>query len=476
MTQPADTIDTSGAAAPAKTLEVRPGVQRDARGWITDWRPEDATFWSTTGRAVARRNLNWSIFAEFLGFIVWQLWSIVVVQLPAAGFDVSIGQQLTLVSVVALTGATLRFPYTFMVGRFGGRNWTIASALLLLLPTVGLALAVSDPTTSYGTLLFVAALAGFGGGNFASSMANITYFYPAKEKGWALGLNAAGGNLGAAVSQLVTPVVISLLAFGAAAMNLPMAGWFWVPFILLAAWGAWRNMDNLTTAKSDVAGSLSALREPHLWVMALLYIGTFGSFIGFAGTFPTLLASTFPQYSGFQIASATAPLAFLGALVGSLARPYGGRLADRVGGARMTVIAFVAMAVGALAAVLTLPLENFWVFLGCFLFLFVATGVGNGSAYRMIPAIFAARSGVNDDHGSDLGISTGRRASAALGIIAGIGAYGGFFIPQVLRVANESTGSYDLAFFAFAAVYVAFAIITWGVYARRTSAMGRAGV
>lgn len=172
------------------------------------------------------------------------------------------------------------------------------------------------------------------------------------------------------MSQFSVPIVISLLAFGAAAKNLPMAGWFWVPFILLAAWGAWKNMDDLTTAKSDLAGSLSALREPHPWVMALLCIGTFGSFVGFAGTFPELIADTFPQHSGFQVGTATVTLAFMGALVGSLARPCGGRLADRVGGARMTTIAFCAMAVGVLTAVLTLPTENFWVFLACFLFLF----------------------------------------------------------------------------------------------------------
>ena len=290
----------------------------------------------------------------------------------------------------SLVGATLRIPYTFMVPRFGGRNWTIVSALLLLIPSIGLGLCVSNPETPFGVMLFVAALAGFGGGNFASSMANITFFYPAREKGWALGLNAAGGNLGAAVAQLAVPIAITLLAAGT--VNLPIAGLMWVPLILLAAFGAWKYMDNLTSAKGDVAGSLAALKEPHLWVMALLYIGTFGSFIGFAGVFPKLIKDYFPAFSSIGVGTVALSLAFLGPLVGSLARPYGGRMADRMGGARMTVAAFAAMAVITLTMIWTLPLKNFWLFLVLFLLLFTASGFGNGATYRMIPIIFATSS------------------------------------------------------------------------------------
>ena len=337
------------------TLDHRPGR------WIANWDAENKEQWESAGRSIARRNLNWSIFAEFLGFVVWQLWSIVVVQLPAAGFTFSTNEIFWLISMPSLVGATLRIPYTFMVPRFGGRNWTIVSALLLLIPTIGLGLCVANPATPFGVMLFVAALAGFGGGNFASSMANITFFYPAREKGWALGLNAAGGNLGAAVAQLAVPIAITLLAAGT--VNLPVAGFMWVPLILLAAFGAWKYMNNLTSAKGDVAGSLAAVKEPHLWIMALLYIGTFGSFIGFAGVFPKLIKDYFPAFSSISVGTVALSLAFLGPLVGSLARPYGGRMADRMGGARMTVAAFAAMAVITLTMLWTLPLKNFWLFL-----------------------------------------------------------------------------------------------------------------
>lgn len=460
-------VNGSATAQPSRestALEFRPGR------WIANWDAENKEQWESVGRGIARRNLNWSIFAEFLGFVVWQLWSIVVVQLPAAGFTFSTSEIFWLISMPSLVGATLRIPYTFMVPRFGGRNWTIVSALLLLIPSVGLALCVANPETPFGVMLLVAGLAGFGGGNFASSMANITFFYPAREKGWALGLNAAGGNLGAAVAQLAVPIVITLLAVGT--VNLPMAGWMWVPFILLAAFGAFKFMNNLTSAKGDVAGSVAALKEPHLWIMALLYIGTFGSFIGFAGVFPKLIKDYFPDFSTIGVGTVALSLAFLGPLVGSLARPYGGRMADRMGGARMTVAAFASMAIITLTMIWTLPLRSFWLFLVLFLLLFTASGFGNGATYRMIPVIFAtssraAKNGANS-------VATQRLASSALGLISAIGAYGGFVIPQVLNAANTATGSYTPAFYGFVAAYVLMLVVCWACYIRNANrnAMG----
>ncbi|GAA5099831.1 NarK family nitrate/nitrite MFS transporter [Microbacterium yannicii] len=456
----------SPADAPV-TLAHRPGR------WIDGWNPENGAFWESQGRSIARRNLGWSIFAEFLGFIIWQLWSIVVVMLPAAGFTLSSSELFWLISVPSLVGATLRFPYTFMVAIFGGRNWTIVSAGLLLIPATLLGFVVANPETPFGVLLLVAALGGVGGGNFASSMANITYFFPQKEKGWALGLNAAGGNLGTAVAQFAVPIVVTIGA--AATINISLAGWMWIPLILVAMWGAWRYMDNLSSAKADFAGAAGALREPHLWLMALLYIGTFGSFIGFASVFPKLIADQFPEYSSFQIGSASLTLAFLGALVGSLARPFGGRLADRIGGARVTVGAFAVMALGALSLIWTMPVQNFWVFLGCFLVLFAATGVGNGSTYRMIPSIFAARGLARHAlPGTPEGVTLQRRAAAALGLISAIGAYGGFLIPQVLNASQLATGGYTAAFYGFVGAYVALMVITVLVYViPRTSLAGQ---
>lgn len=463
MTTTVTPSTTNAPAPPPSTGTASVTLTRRPGRWIDGWNPEDAVFWATEGRAIARRNLGWSIFAEFLGFIVWQLWSIVVVMLPAAGFTLTSSESFWLISLPSLVGATLRFPYTFMVAIFGGRNWTIVSAGLLLIPAVLLGVVVANPETPFGVLLLIAALGGVGGGNFASSMANITYFFPQKEKGWALGLNAAGGNLGTSVAQFAVPIVVTIGA--ASTMNISLAGWMWIPLILVAMWGAWRYMDNLSSAKADFAGSAAALREPHLWLMALLYIGTFGSFIGFASVFPKLIADQFPAFSTIQVGQAAVSLAFLGALVGSLARPYGGRLADRFGGARVTVGAFTVMALGALGLIWTLPLQSFWVFLGCFLVLFAATGMGNGSTYRMIPSIFAARALARGiEPGSADAVKVQRKAAAALGLISAIGAYGGFLIPQVLNASQLATGGYTAAFYGFVAGYVALLVVTVLVY------------
>ncbi|MGO4535992.1 MFS transporter [Leifsonia sp. 2MCAF36] len=455
-TVPEPTTTATATTGPvASSLTFRPGR------WIDGWNAEDPQQWDQQGAAIAQRNLRWSIFAEFLGFVVWQLWSIVVVALPTAGFHFTTGQTFWLISMPSLVGATLRFPYTFMVPRVGGRNWTMISAALLLIPAIGLALCVANPETPFGVMLLVAALAGLGGGNFASSMANITYFYPQRKKGWALGLNAAGGNLGAAVAQFAVPIVITIGA--GATLQLPLAGLVWVPLILVAIVGAGLRMNNLTNARADVKASLAALRAPELWLMALLYIGTFGSFIGFSGVFPKLIADQFPGFSAFPVAGATVSLAFLGALVGSLARPFGGRLADRFGGSVITMAAFIVMALGALAVMVTLPLDNFWLFLVFFLVLFIASGAGNGATYRMIPTLFALRSGATDGHSTAGDISAQRTAAAALGIVSAFGAYGGFVIPQVLSLSKTSTGGYVTGLGWFVAAYVVFLAITVGV-------------
>ena len=186
----------------------RPGPDRRQGRWISDWRPEDETSGSSGGRAVARRNLVWSIFAEHLGFSVWLIWSVGSAFLLAQGFAFTPQQLFLLVALPNLVGSLLRLPYTFAVPRFGGRNWTMVSAGLLLVPTLLFAYAVQHPGTPYWVFCLIAATAGFGGGNFASSMANINFFYPAAKKGAALGLNAAGGNLGVALIQLLLPVIV----------------------------------------------------------------------------------------------------------------------------------------------------------------------------------------------------------------------------------------------------------------------------
>jgi NNP family nitrate/nitrite transporter-like MFS transporter len=441
--------ESEPTSSTATETAPKSAVQRYTGRWIDHWDPEDKTLWEDGGRRTARRNLVLSIFAEFLGFGAWALWSIVVPQLPAAGFDLTVDQMFWLISVPALVGATLRIPYTFAVPVFGGRNWTIVSALLLLLPIGALMLTVSDPTTPFPLLLGAAALAGLGGGNFASSMANISFFFPEKEKGAALGWNAAGGNIGTAAVQLAVPLVIVT----GAGVALDRAGLIFIPFILLAAFLAWRWMDNLTEAKADPRSFGVAVKNKHTWIISFIYIGTFGSFIGYAGAFPTLLKGQFPDVA--------IPLAFMGALVGSVARPLGGILADRVGGVAVTLGSFTVMALGAMGAIYALGTGSFAMFFGSFLILFVATGMGNGSVYRMIPAVFKVSG------------ATAKAAAGCIGIAGAIGAFGGFLIPRGFALSTTVAGSLVPALWVFIGVYAVMALVTWFVYGRGAMAEAR---
>jgi MFS transporter, NNP family, nitrate/nitrite transporter len=456
---------TTSIAGTTEAPVTRAGERGPGR-WIDDFDPEDAAFWEKTGRGIARRNLMWSIVAEHLGFSVWLLWSIVAVHLNDAGFAFTDDQLFWLVAIPSLVGATLRLPYTFAVPRFGGRNWTVVSALLLVIPATGLAWAVSNPGTPFWAMLLVAATAGVGGGNFASSMANISYFFPEKEKGWALGLNAAGGNIGVAVVQ--APIVVSALIVAGGGLHLARAGLMWIPLAVLAAVAAWRYMDNLTHAKADFASSAAAARRGHTWVMSFLYIGTFGSFIGYSAAFPLLIKTQFPDVAVTQFA-------FLGALVGSLSRPVGGRLSDRLGGARITAASFVVMGIGVLGGVWSLTLESFPVFLVSFMLLFVATGVGNGSTYRMIPSIFHARA--MDEGFTVEAVRTARReAAAAIGIISAIGAYGGFLVPRTYAWASAGYGSIVPALYAYLGLYAVMLAVTWTFYLRPAARLAKVGV
>jgi len=439
--------------------------------WISEWNPEDQTFWKTKGKYIARRNLIWSIFAEHIGFSIWLLWSIVATKLPQAGFHYTTDQLFQLVALPGLIGSLMRFPYTFAVTTFGGRNWTIFSAAVLFAPTLALAYFVTQPDTPFWLMLVVAATAGLGGGNFASSMANISFFYPDRMKGWALGLNAAGGNIGVSGVQLLTPLI---LGFGfislyqatpvAGGLYLQNAGLMWIVPLAIAVTGAILFMNNLTSARSTFKDQLVIVRRKHTWVMSYLYIGTFGSFIGYSAAFPLLIKTQFPEI--------TVAIAFLGPLVGSLSRPLGGLLADKIGGAIVTFWNFVAMGAATIGVMYFVDVKDFQGFLLMFLILFVTTGIGNGSTYRMIPSIFREEKRREAKGLGEAGLATALRAAsiesaAALGFIGAIGACGGYLIPRGFGASIAATGGPHLALAIFLTFYVTCIVITWRYYLRK---------
>ncbi|MBV9825595.1 MAG: MFS transporter [Alphaproteobacteria bacterium] len=443
---------------------------RRGASWISDWNPENRSFWESEGKYIARRNLIWSILAEHFGFSIWLIWSIVATKLPQAGFHYSTDELFQLVALPGLIGALMRFPYTFAVARFGGRNWTMVSAALLFIPTIALAFFVARPDTPFWLMLIVAATAGLGGGNFASSMANISFFYPDRMKGWALGLNAAGGNIGVSTVQLLVPILMGFGIFNlylatpqAGGVYIQNAGLIWLPLIVVAVFGAYRYMNNLATARSTFADQLVIVKRKHTWIMSWLYIGTFGSFIGYSAAFPLLLKTQFPAI--------TLSVAFLGPLVGSVVRPLGGLLADRIGGAKVTFWNFIVMAVATVGVMHFVTVKEFGGFLAMFLILFVTTGVGNGSTFRMIPSIFREQklreAGAALDARPKAMLAAARESAAVIGFVSAIGACGGYLIPRSFGASIAATGAPHLALEAFLIFYLTCIGLTWWYYMRR---------
>lgn len=448
-----------------ETVEFRPSpgvvTPPPKPHWIIDWRPEDEAYWASTGRPIARRNLIFSILSEHIGFSIWSVWSVLVLFMGPK-YHISPADKFLLTSVPTLVGSVLRIPYTFAVARFGGRNWTIASALLLLIPTVAAAV-VMKPGVSLGTLLVVAALAGVGGRNFASSMANINAFYPDKAKGFALGLNAGGGNIGVAAAQLVGLLVLAVWGKDHPRYVLGI----YLPLIILAALGAALYMDNLTGLRNDKRGMLEVLHYRDTWVISLLYIGTFGSFIGFGFAFGQVLQVQFK--ADYPTPIDAAYITFLGPLIGSLIRPVGGRLADRFGGARITFWNFVAMAAAAVLVLVASLDKSLPLFLTGFIALFVFSGIGNGSTYKMIPAIFQTKAGNKIVAGADTIAAhvEARRLSAGLiGIAGAIGAFGGVLVNLAFRQSFLDTKNGNAAYIAFIAYYAVCFVVTYAVYLR----------
>jgi NNP family nitrate/nitrite transporter-like MFS transporter len=451
---------------------------------INTWEPEAPTFWQKSGRGTANRNLWISIPALALAFAVWMVWSVVVVKLPAIGFQYSTNQLFWLTALPGLSGATLRIFYSFMVPIFGGRKWTTISTASLLVPAIGIGYAVQDVTTGYPTMLVLALLCGFGGGNFASSMANISFFFPKAQKGYALGMNAGLGNLGVSAVQFVVPLVITASVFGTLGggaqtlakggdLWLQNAGFIWVPFIAVSALLAWFGMNDLASAKASFAEQAVIFKRRHNWLMCWLYTGTFGSFIGYSAGFPLLMKTQFPDVNPLQYA-------FLGPLVGALARVAGGIISDKLGGARVTFWTFIGMIAAVYGVIGFLPhggaAGNFNGFFWMFMLLFAGTGIGNASTFRMIPVIFlterqraaAGRSKAEQDQAV---VDANKEGAAVLGFTSAVAAYGAFFIPKSYGTSIALTGGPDAALWCFIGFYLSCIAITWWCYSRKNASM-----
>lgn len=504
---------------------------------ISRWEPEDQAFWDSSGKRIAIRNLIISVPALLCAFAVWSYWSIITVQMKNLGFAFTQQQLFTLTAVAGLSGATLRIPNSFLIAIAGGRNVIALSTAFLLIPALGTGVALQNKNTSFEMFVLLAALCGFGGGNFASSMSNISPFFPKRMQGAALGINAGVGNLGVSLMQILLPWVMTFALFGAmggSGLPLPAAvggkaagtlvwiqncGLVWVPILFVLAIAAWFGMNNLPFQNigslpmalvkivglhilgyagaaiglwlllglklsmwialpvtiiatlllmklipGEVAQILkkqfAIFRSKHTWIMTWLYVMTFGSFIGYSMAFPLLIRVVFgilPDGSPNPNAPNPFTYAWLGPLVGSLIRPVGGWLSDKVSGAKVTQWSTAVMVLAALgvaryiklASKAAAPEEHFVPFLFLFLTLFLTAGIGNGSTFRMIPIIFDRV-----------------QAGPVLGWSSAVGAYGAFIIPKVFGAQIEAKTP-EYALYGFGLYYFSCLILNWWFYARK---------
>jgi len=443
---------------------------------LQDWRPEDPEFWRQKGRSIARRNLWISIPSLLLSFSVWMVWSVVVAKFPLIGFDYTTDQLFWLAAFPGLSGPTLRMFYSFMVPIFGGRLWTTLTTASLLIPAIGMGIAIQNPDTPYWLFILLALLCGFGGGNFASSMANISFFFPKAQKGNALALNAGLGNLGVSVMQFLVPLVITIGVFGAIGgdaqvyvedgvqkeMWLQNAGFIWVPLLVVSTLAAWFGMNDIASASASFKEQSVIFKRKHNWIMCWLYTGTFGSFIGYSAGFPLLMRTQFPDVESLQFA-------FLGPLVGALSRAATGWIADKYGGGRVTFWTFVLMIPVVGGVLLFLSTGAFWGFFAMFMALFFLTGVGNASTFQMIPAIMGKE--MNRLMPGMDGVAKVRQAekesAAIIGFTSAIAAFGAFFIPRAYGTSIDLTGGPEMALWTFMVFYLSCAAITYLFYTRR---------
>jgi NNP family nitrate/nitrite transporter-like MFS transporter len=393
---------------------------------ITDWRPEDVTFWETTGKKIAWRTLTITTISLVLSFATWFLMSAVVVRLPNIGFKFDETQLFWLAAMPGLAGGTLRLIHMFLIPIFGTRKVIAIATLAKILPCVGLGFAVMNPTTPFWMFLVLALLFGMGGGDFSSYMPSTSVFFPKRLQGTALGIQAGIGNFGVCVTQFLTPWIITF-AIGsgalATAQTFTKAGktspiWlqnsaFWyVPLLLIIGIIAWTNLRKVPM-KASFGEQLDIFRNKHTYFCTITYVMTFGAFSGLAAAFPMLIKTV---YGGMPGAPDPLKYAFYGPLIGSAMRVFAGPLTDKFGGAIFTSLCGVGLIAGAaflgFSDVLTHPsIETFPTFVGVMLGMFFFTGIGNAATFRQYPVIFS---------------HSPRQAAGVIGFTAAIAAYGPF--------------------------------------------------
>jgi NNP family nitrate/nitrite transporter-like MFS transporter len=446
---------------------------------ISHWDAEDLAAWEAGNNAIAGRNLFWSVVIVHLGYSIWSLWPVMALFMPKEVYGFSAGDKLLLGTTATLVGACLRPTYAVATAIFGGRTLAMFSTFVLLIPTIGAMVLLAHPGLPLWPYLVCAALSGMGGGNFAASASNANAFYPHRLKGAALGIAGGIGNLGVPMMQIV-----GLLVIATAGDRQP----YWVCGLYLvllttAGVGATLFMNNVAQHRVEPGRLRSILSvvvsTRDTWLLALLYLGSFGSFIGFSFAFAQVLHTGFMAggQSSAQASLHAAEIAFIGPLLAAMTRIYGGRLADRIGGPRVTLTVFVAMVLAAALLIGVGTVEDPHAgpvsgsamagYVACFIALFILAGLGNGSVYKMIPTVFETCSRTLDISETERREWARLISGIVIGVVAGVGTLGGVGINVALRQSYVSTGTMTSAFWIFMSFYVFAAVLTWFRYVRQ---------
>ncbi|CPR01877.1 integral membrane nitrite extrusion protein NarK3_4 [Mycobacterium bohemicum DSM 44277] len=443
---------------------------------IVHWDPEDQSAWETNNSVIARRNLIWSIVTSHVAFSIWYLWSVMVLFMPHSVYGFSTGDKLLIGATASLVGALTRVPYAMANAKFGGRNLAVFSSLILLIPTAGAIFLLANPGLPLWPYLLCAALTGLGGANYSGSLANAEAFYPQRFKGFALGLTGGMANLGSAAIQAVGLVVLATAGHEAP---------YWVCAIYLvllsvAGLGAALFMNNLHY-RIDTTHLKAVFTIPDSWGISFLYLCCSGSFLGFAFAFGQLLQHNFVA-SGQSYGQASlhaSEIAFIGPLLGSVARVVGGRLSDRFGGGRVALALLAGMIVGGVFVVGVSTHDDFThgpsgrmtvatmlAYVASFMWLFVFSGAGKAAVYKLIPSVFDERSRTLFAGDTERREWARVMSGSLIGLAGACGALGGVGINLALRQSYRSTGTETPAFLIFLGCYVLAAILIWARYVR----------
>lgn len=437
---------------------------------IENWNVENPQFWESTGKKIAWKTLTVTTLALMFSFATWFMMSVIVVKLPGIGFKFTTNQLFWLAAMPGLAGGTLRIIHTFLLPIYGTRNIVTFSTIIKLIPVIGIGFAIMDLTTPYWVFMVLALTAGFGGGDFSSFMPSTSVFFPKRLQGTALGIQAGIGNFGVSLAQFVTPLMIGVSIYGASEVfnkvnpktkeiiatsniYLQSAAFWYVPVLIILAFVAWFTLRRIPV-KASFKEQLDIFKNKHTWFCTITYLMTFGTFAGLSAAFPLMIKTL---YGGFEGAPDPLVYAFYGPLIGSASRVLFGFIADKTGGAILTTITGIGLAIGVLMLItmgLVAPtgMEQFPMFVTVILALFFFTGIGNAATFRQFPIIF----GHNP-----------RQAAGVIGWTAAIAAYGPFLFATIIGAVISGNGNAKGFFIGLLGFILVATLVNWYYYNRK---------